>query len=82
MTADAKFTMFVCNDMEEAWIASICAQGEREMAEWERQEDIDREQELRTEFFEDLEGGSIDPDDWPWYADAPYEVQLPEVFET
>lgn len=71
-----QLTVFVCNDMEEAWIASICAEGEREMAEWERGEDLDHEERLALEAVED---GEVDA--WPWYSDAAIEVVEPEVIE-
>lgn len=70
------FQLFVCNDMEAAWIASLCAQGEREMAEWERQEDLDTEELLAREAVEDGE-----TDSWPAYADAPLEVAESEVID-
>jgi hypothetical protein len=72
------FTLFVCqaSDMEQAWIESLCAQGDREQEEYERQEDLDREEELALEHAYDDE-----PSDWPWYADAPIEVEHGEVIE-
>lgn len=70
------FQIFTCNDMEAAWIASICAQQEREMAEWERDEDLDHEEQLAREAVDD---GEVEA--WPWYADAPLEVEEPEVIE-
>lgn len=70
------FAIFVCNDMEEAWIASICAQGEREMAQWERDEDLDHEEQLAREAVAD---GDLTA--WPAYADTPYEVEDPEVVD-
>ena len=69
-------TLFVCNDMEEAWIASICAQQEREMAQWEIDEDLDHEEQLAREAVEDDETES-----WPWYADVPLEVVEPEEID-
>lgn len=68
------FTHFVCNDMEAAWIAQLCADGEREMAEWERQEDIDHEEHLARQAV--LDG---DAESWPSYADAPFEVVDPDI---
>jgi len=69
-------TFFCCNDMEEAWIAGICADQEREQAEWERQEDVDHEAELALECVED-----DDIDSWPWYADSPHDIQEPQIFD-
>lgn len=68
-------TIFTCNDMEAAWIAQICADGEREMAEWERQEDLDHEEQLAREAVAD------EIDTWPWYADTPNEIEDSEVIE-
>lgn len=70
------FTMFVCNDMEEAWIASLCAQGEREIARWERDEDRDHEEQLARDAVAD--GDLIA---WPVYADDPYEIEEPEIID-
>lgn len=70
------FTLFVCNDMEAAWIAQLCADGEREMAEWERLEDVEHEERLARETIEDDE-----TDAWPAYADAPFELEEPEIIE-
>ncbi len=68
-------TVFVCHgDMEAAWIASVCAEGEREMQQWERDEDRDHEAALALECVLD---GEIDA--WPDYADSPIEVEDPEV---
>lgn len=67
---------FVCNDMEQAWIAQVCADGEREMLEWDRGEDLDREEQLARESVDD---GEVDA--WPWYADAPCEVVDPEIVD-
>lgn len=70
-------TLFVCRgDLEQAWIESLCAQGEREQAEHERQEDLDREEELALEHAYDEE-----PGEWPWYADAATDVEEGEVIE-
>ena len=69
-------TYFCCNDMEAAWIAGICAQQEREQEEWERQEDLDHEEQLSRECIED---DAIH--EWPHYADAPCEIEEPEIFE-
>jgi hypothetical protein len=69
-------TIFTCNDMEAAWIAQICADGEYEMAEWERQEDLDHEEQLARDAVEDDA-----TDVWPWYADAPLEVEESEIIE-
>jgi len=67
-------TMFVCNDMEAAWVASICAQQEREMEQWERDEDRDHEEQLAHEaVLED------EIETWPWYADAPLHEERPEI---
>lgn len=70
------FTIFVCNDMEEAWIAQICADGEREMAEWERQEDLDHEEQLARDAVDQDE-----TDSWPAYADSPLDVEEPDVID-
>lgn len=70
-------TFFCCTgDFEQAWIASLVAQGDREQEEEERQEDLDREEELALEHAYDEE-----PGEWPWYADAPTEVEPGEVIE-
>jgi hypothetical protein len=70
-------TFFSCSgDFELAWIASLCAQGDREQEEMERQEDLDREEELALEHAYDEE-----PGEWAWYADAPTDVEPGEVIE-
>lgn len=70
-------TLFCCHgDFELAWIASLCAQGDREQDEMERQEDLDREEELALEHAYDEE-----PGEWAWYADAPTDVEPGEVIE-
>jgi hypothetical protein len=70
------FQVFSCNDMEAAWIAQVCSDGEREMAQWEIDEDRDHEERLAREAVEDG-----DFESWPWYARPPYEVVSPEVIE-
>jgi hypothetical protein len=71
------FTMFVCRgDFEQQWIESLCAEGDRQQAELECQEDLDREEALALEH-----AYADDPDDWPWYADAPIEIVEPEVVD-
>lgn len=67
-------TFFACNNIEESWIASICAQGEREMEQWERDEDRDHEEQLARDAVADDE-----IELWPWYADAPHDVEEPEI---
>jgi hypothetical protein len=74
-------TAFWCNDMEEAWIASICAEQEREQRAMERDEDLDAEAKLGREAILAAEEDGCDPDDYlPDYAPRPYEVCYPEVF--
>ncbi len=70
------FIMFICNDMESAWIAQLCADGEREMAAWERDEDRDHEEQLARDAVAD---DTVDA--WPSYADSPVEVVESEVIE-
>jgi len=67
--------VYVCRDPEEAWIRSLIEEQEREFAEHERERDRETELEMaRAEVYGDAECP------WPWYADAPCEVQEPEVF--
>lgn len=72
----AEFTIFTCNDMEEAWIAQLCIDSDYERDEMERQEDLDNE-ELLAHVAVDRDEVEL----WPWYADAPLEVEDPEVIE-
>lgn len=70
-------TFFVCHGATpEAWGAQLSAQGDREQDEMERQEDLDREEELALEHAYDEE-----PGEWAWYADAPTDVEPGEVIE-
>lgn len=70
-------TIFVCNgNFEDQWIASLCADGDRQQAEYERQEDLDREGELAIEH-----AYADEPDEWPWYADAPHEMEACDIVE-
>lgn len=72
----AEFTIFTCNDMEEAWVAQLCADSDREQDEMERQEDLDNEELIAHDA---VDQGEVES--WPWYTDAPLEVEDPEVVE-
>jgi hypothetical protein len=76
--------IFVCHgDFEQAWIDSLCAEDERRQAAAERDEDRDAEAELGREALLDAEDDGCDPDEYlPEYAPRPYEIQMPEVFQT
>lgn len=77
-------SLFVCRgDFEQAWIDSLVAADERRWQEYERDEDRDVESELGREALLDAQQDGCDPDEYlPEYASRPYEVQLPEVFQT
>jgi hypothetical protein len=70
-----KLVIFVC-DPWESYIRSLMADGDRQEIEWNRDEDLEREAQLAAEFVEEPDAG----EDWPWYADLPYEVCEPQVF--
>lgn len=74
-------TIFVC-DPWESYLQQLAIDSDREWLEHERQEDLDHEEMLRAEFFEALEADEITEDDWPWWADKPWDVEYPQVFAT
>lgn len=72
----AGVTWFACQGAsEEAWLAYLMEQGEREDAERELEEDLEHEHALALEWLEDP-----DQNEWPWYAKRCYTVQKPQVF--
>ena len=71
------FTFFVCQDPEEAWYAHLQAESDREQERWEREQDLEREEELAHEFIADEE----DIETWPWYANPPIDEIESEIFD-
>ncbi|HSR79053.1 MAG TPA: hypothetical protein VLN57_20945 [Xanthobacteraceae bacterium] len=70
-------SLLVCRgDFEQQWIAALCAEGELEQAEHECEEDLEREEELALEH-----AYADEPDEWPWYAEAPSEAEAGEIIE-
>jgi hypothetical protein len=69
------FTYFACN-ITAGMHAMLAADTDRAWREYERQEDIDTEEQLAREAVLD------DATEWwPAYADAPLEIAEPEVIE-
>lgn len=71
---------FSCGDrtisVEDMWLAQLTADSEQEHAAWERDEDLDHEEQLAREA---VDCGEVES--WPTYADAPCEVEEPEIVE-
>jgi hypothetical protein len=79
----SELTIFICRDVEGSWHRHLAERSEREMLEWERDELVDEEARLGRLALDAAEEDSCDPDEYlPDYAPRPYEIQLPEVFET
>jgi hypothetical protein len=70
-----ELTIFLC-DPEAAYIRQLSDDMDRQELERDREADVEHERELAAEFL-DPEAGE---DDWPWYADLPYEICEPQVF--
>jgi hypothetical protein len=69
-----KITIRFCNPWE-SFIADLMANSERACEEYELEQDLKTETDLAVQHAY----GELDCP-WPWYADAPIEVQEPEVF--
>lgn len=72
------FTIHVCVDIWGSYIRALQADEDHRWAQHEVDEDREHEHELRAEFFEALEedGEAV----WPEYADPPFEVERPQMF--
>ena len=71
--------IFVCNGMEEAWYASMGDESERWQLELEIEADVEHEELLAKDFFEEIEENG--DADWPEYKELPYEIEMPEIIE-
>lgn len=69
------FTYFACN-ITAGMHAQLAADTDRAWLEYERQQDLEHEEQLARDAVEDDE-----TDQWPWYADSPIEIVESEIVE-